>query len=167
MQRWIERASDLVGRATSVLVVLAAVVMMVSLILQIVFRYLVGQALVWSEELALFLFTWIVLLAASLGVREGFHVRMSLVLDALPAGLRQGAERLIDLLVLGFGVALAYAGGWYVQATLGQTSAAVQYPIEWLHAAAPAGGGLIAFHALCRLLTGGAAPGAKAETLDD
>lgn len=46
MHCWMEWASDLAGHAASVLAVLAAVAMMVSLIPRIVFRYRVGEA--WS-----------------------------------------------------------------------------------------------------------------------
>ena len=150
--RGLEFMSREAARLTGWLVVTMAAIMMGALVLQIVFRYGIGQALVWSEELALFLFTWIVLLAGSLGVREDFHVRLTLVSAALPAGLERWLSRVLTLAVLGFGVALAYSGHRYLDATLGQVSAAVRYPIEALHAAAPVCGWLIALHALARLL---------------
>ena len=150
--RGLEFLSRQAARLSGWLVVTMAALMMGALVLQIVFRYGLGQALVWSEELALFLFTWIVLLAGSLGVREDFHVRLSLVSAALPAGLARWLSRLLTLVIAGFGVALAFSGHRYLDATLGQVSAAVRYPIEVLHAAAPVCGWLIALHALARLL---------------
>ena len=99
----------------------------------------------------MFLFTWVALLAGSLGVREGFHVRLTLLLTLLPPPARAGAERLIVLAVAVFGLCLAYAGWLYLDATLGQVSAAVRYPIEALHLSAPVCGALILVHALARL----------------
>ncbi|MGF1525328.1 MAG: TRAP transporter small permease [Candidatus Competibacterales bacterium] len=148
----IDRTSALLATLTRWLVIAAGGGMITALVLQILFRYGVGRALVWSEELALFLFTWSTLLAASLGVREGFHVRLTLAIDGLPHPWRTGLERLLWLVVALFGAALAITGYRYVDATLGQLSAAVRYPVEALHAAAPVAGGLIALHALARAL---------------
>ncbi|WP_119166116.1 TRAP transporter small permease [Algihabitans albus] len=152
MRATIDKASALAAQTTGWLVVGMASVMLGSLILQVLFRYLLGQALIWSEELALFLFTWVVLLTGSLGVREGFHVRLTFLLDLLPSAPRAAIEKLLITAVLVFGALLAYSGASYVDATLGQVSAAVRYPIETLHLAAPVSGVLIVLHALALLL---------------
>lgn len=154
MFRILKRASAMLVRVTGYIVIAMTVVAMSSLILQVFSRYILAHTFVWTEELALFLFTWFVLLTASIGVARGTHVRLTILLDALPDGARAVIERLIDLLILIFGLAFAYSGQKYVDATLGQVSAAVNYPIIWLHAAAPVAGTLIAFHALVRLLAG-------------
>lgn len=146
--------SRLLARLTIFAAVMMTVAMVACLVLQIVFRYGFGQALTWSEELALFLFTWIVLLVGSLGVREGFHVRLTLLHDYLPRWLRLPLDLCLCLLVLGFGVVLLTSGSDYVGETLGQVSAAVGYPIEALHLAAPVSGGLMVVHALASLLSG-------------
>jgi TRAP-type C4-dicarboxylate transport system permease small subunit len=158
VRRGLELFSFQAARLTGWLVVAMAATMMGALVLQIVFRYGVGQALVWSEELALFLFTWIVLLTGSLGVREDFHVRLTLVSAALPAGLQRWLSRALTLVIVGFGAALAFSGHRYLDATLGQVSAAVRYPIEALHAAAPVCGWLIVLHGLARLARGPVEP---------
>lgn len=127
-------------------------VMLAVLVLQVAARYFFGVALSWSEELSLLLFTWVVLLVGSLGVREDFHVRLTLLPDMLPGASAQWLARLIHLGILGFGVMLAVGGHAYVVETIGQTSAAIAYPIEALHLAAPVCGGLVALHALARLV---------------
>ena len=152
----VDGLSRLLARLTVVVAVTMTGVMVASLVLQIVFRYGLGQALTWSEELALFLFTWIVLLVGSLGVREGFHVRLTLLHDYLPGWLRLPLDLVLGLLVLGFGLVLLTSGSDYVTETLGQVSAAVGYPIEALHLAAPVSGGLVVVHALASLLNGSA-----------
>lgn len=150
--RLLDVLSRRVAEATRGIVVIAAGVMMSALLFQVFARYVLGRASSWTEELALFLFTWIVLLAMSACVREGAHVRLVLVLDVAPPRLRVWWERVLDFAALGFGLAFAWSGASYVEATLGQVSAAVRYPIEWLHASAPVAGGLVALHALARLL---------------
>lgn len=154
MIRAVQRLSDIAVRATGWAVAAMAAAMIVSLILQVFSRYILAHTFVWTEELALFLFTWLVLLTASIGVARAGHVRLTLLLDALPDRPRALLERFIDLLILLFALAFAYSGQKYVNATLGQVSAAVNYPVVWLHAAAPVSGALMALHALARLLAG-------------
>ncbi len=110
---------------------------------QVLLRYFVGLTLAWSEELSLAFFTWTVLLVAALGFREGFHVRMVLLLEPLRTVPRRVAETAIHLLSAGFGAYIAYAGYVYVDATRGMTSAAIAYPVGWLYAAVPVAGVLI------------------------
>lgn len=154
MFRALKRLSDIVVRISGYAVIAMGVVAMVSLILQVFSRYILTHTFVWTEELALFLFTWLVLITASIGVARGSHVRLTLLLDFLPGRPRAVTQRLIDFLVLLFAIAFAWSGHRYVGATLGQVSAAVNYPIVWLHAAAPVSGALMALHALARLLAG-------------
>lgn len=144
----LDTISNVAARLTRWLVVLMGGVCMASLIYQVFTRYFIGRAAPWTEELALFLFTWIVLLAGSLGVREGFHVRLTLLLDVLPDAARLWTERLIALIVVFFGALLTHSGVDYVNGTFGQVSAAVRYPIEALTMAGPVAGALIVLHGL-------------------
>lgn len=151
MASLLERASYWAARVTNIVVVLAAAVMMTALILQVFSRYLFNTSLTWSEELALILFTWTTLLAATSALRDGAHVRLDLVLSLLPEGARGIAQRVIMLLILAFCLILAWSGWTYTTSTMGQVSAAMRLPIEVLHLAAPVCGLLGALHALARL----------------
>lgn len=146
----LDRVSYWVARATDIVVMSMAVVMMTALILQVFFRYVLASSLVWSEELALILFTWTTLLAATSVLRDMVHVRLDLLISVMPARLRNLWNRTITLVIFMFCVALAFAGYQYTVSTLGQVSAAMQLPIEVLHLAALVCGALGALHALSR-----------------
>lgn len=150
--RVLRAINDRLAAATKAVVVVAAVVMLASLAAQVVMRYVFGAALTWSEELALLLFSWIILLMSALGVREGFHVRMDLVAEHLPPRAAGVLAHLIQLGVLGAGLFLCRHGWRYFVETRGTVSAAIAYPIELLHLAAPVGGVLVVAFALERLL---------------
>ena len=135
----------------------AMAVMLACIALQVVMRYVFGNALSWSEELALLMFSWAALGGLALGVREGFHVRLALLLDPLPSGARAWAERAIDLLTGALGGYLVWAGWRYVDITRGGTSAAIAYPIELLHGIAPLAGAFVLIFAVERLLYPGKA----------
>lgn len=147
----VETVSAFAARVTRWIVIGAAAVMIISLILQIFFRYVIGSSLVWSEELALFLFTWVVLLAGSLGVREGYHVRLTLFRDLLPPRAKWAFNLMAHLVAGIFGGLVLVSGYHYLDSTLGQVSAAVRYPIEYLHLAAPVCGALIVLHTLAHV----------------
>jgi TRAP-type C4-dicarboxylate transport system permease small subunit len=132
---------------------IAAVALMFACIaLQVVMRYVFGNALSWSEELALLMFSWAALGGLALGVREGFHVRLNVLLDPLPARARAWAERTIELLTAAFGAYLVWSGWRYVDITRGGTSAAIAYPIELLHGIAPLAGVFVLIFAVERLI---------------
>lgn len=152
MQTLLQTMSRGLARVTGWVIIAMTTVMMASLILQVFSRYVIGQGFTWTEELALFLFTWVVLLAATTAIRDDGHVRLQLVVDLLPAALRRLWMRALTLAVLAFCMVFASSGADYVTQTMGQVSAAVQYPIEALHLAAPVTGILGAFHAIARLL---------------
>lgn len=152
--RVVESVSALCAFVARWTAVALSMVMIASLLLQVFFRYVLENALTWSDEVALLSFVWVVLLLASVGVRDGFHVRLSLFLNLLPAPARNVMERILLLGVGAFGVFLAISGYRYVEATRGQISAAIGYPTELLHAAGVVCGVLIVVQALARAVLG-------------
>jgi len=136
------------------LVIVMILIMTAALSAQVGLRYAFNITLSWSEELSLTLFTWTVLLMSALGVREGFHVRMSLLIQRLPSGARRLAERTIYFATTGMGGFLTWSGWRYFADTRGSTSAAIGYPIEYLHASALVCGILITLFALEAMLEG-------------
>jgi TRAP-type C4-dicarboxylate transport system permease small subunit len=130
----------------------AVALMFVCIAVQVVMRYVFGNALSWSEELALLMFSWAALGGLALGVREGFHVRLVLLLDPLAPGARAWAERAVDLLTVALGAYFVWSGWRYVEFTRGGTSAAIAYPIELLHGIAPLAGLFVLIFAVEGLL---------------
>lgn len=130
----------------------SALVMVCSLLLGVFYRYVLGDSLVWSDEIASLAFTWTVFLFASALVREGGHVRVGLLVEALPPLLSELIERGIMLLILGFGLLMLWTGWNFAVFTSDQVSAALRYPVWLKNAAVPVGGLLISIHALVLLL---------------
>lgn len=146
--------NDWLARALKVIVTSMMIVMLVTLSIQVLMRYAFNIALSWSEELSLALFSWSVLLASALGIKEGFHVRLTILLDNVPPRLRPYHEQLIHLATMVFGGYLSYGGFEYFSATRGMTSAAIAFPIELLYSAAPVCGLLIALFSLEHAIKG-------------
>lgn len=147
----IEWASKWCARITTAAVLAIAVLLVGCLLISIFFRYIIGYALSFPEELSMLLFAWLVLMAGSLGVREGFHVRLTIFTNKLPPTIGKVLARLITVAIIAFGGVLLYSGQDLVVRTAGDLSATLRYPIEFLYYPAPVCGALIIVHGLSQL----------------
>lgn len=150
LSRILSTTSRLIGRLVALLCVVTIYVILGLLMTQVFMRYFLGAPPSWTEELAIILFAWLVLLYATEGVREQFHV----LIETIPARwttLRAASDRVAALLIIGFGLVTLTAGINYVQRTAGQRSAALQIPIEALYLCVPVCGALLILHAAARL----------------
>ncbi len=84
---------------------------------QVFARYVLNASPAWAEQAALLLMIWYVFFAAAAGVREGFHIRIAIFADSLPASLRRTIIVVGHVVVLAFGIAMAYWGAGLAQAT--------------------------------------------------
>lgn len=125
------------ARTARALVVGLVGVMVAAIVWQVLTRVAFNRSPPWTEEVALLAFSWTVLLMVALCVREHLHVRIDLLLNALPAPTAAAAERAIMLLVAGIGAYLLWAGTSYLTEMLGSTSQAIRYPSWLLYSAMP------------------------------
>lgn len=146
-----DRISLWLARLSEWVTIAMALALVISLLVSIFFRYVVGSALSWPEEISLMLFVWIVLLAGSLGVREGYHVRLTIFIKRLPLPAYAALHRLIILAVGGFGAVLAYSGYDLVQRTAEHLTPTLRLPLDLVNYSAPVCGVLIAVHSLNQL----------------
>lgn len=147
----LDRVSLWIGRLVTVIASLTAVALITTLLTGVFFRYVMQNSLNWPGEVSLLLFSWTVLLVASLGVREDFHVRVTLLRDLLPGALSDGLERLILLGVGLFAAAMLFYGWQFAEFTAGRTSAAINYPLWLRNASVPVAGGFMLLHVLARI----------------
>jgi TRAP-type C4-dicarboxylate transport system permease small subunit len=141
------------ARITRALMLILGILLILCLLTAVFFRYAVGYALSWPEELSMLLFTWIVFLAGSLGVREAFHVRLTFIPQRIPLSAQKILSMIITALIIAFGAVLLYSGKDMVDRTFGSVSATIGYPMAVINSAAIVGGALIVIHGLRRLST--------------
>ncbi|MTI61480.1 MAG: TRAP transporter small permease [Firmicutes bacterium] len=63
-------------------------VTVISLILQVFFRYILNISLEWPFELSIYAFVWTLYLGAAYARREGKHVKLDIVYEKMPEKLR-------------------------------------------------------------------------------
>ncbi len=148
------KLSDFIALICKTVIVVSMIAMITFLFIQVLLRYLFATGLPWAEELAVTLCAWMVLLSAGLGVKEGFHVRLTVLIDRLPPRWMSVVERLIQFICLVFGVALACAGYWLSEQSSGMDSATLAIPVWILYTVTALSGAVIAFFSLENLILG-------------
>ncbi len=69
---------------------------------QVFSRYALNHSLFWSEELARYLFIYLVFLGSAIVLRRNGHIQVSFFVERLPPGIRRAIAVLVDLLLLWF-----------------------------------------------------------------
>jgi TRAP-type transport system small permease protein len=123
--------------------------------LQVVSRFVIHAPVIWSEEVARFLFFWVVLLGAAMSVKDRRHF----VID-ITGGRASGSPTLRflldivpDVCVLAFSVLLIVEGTGYAQVGLFRTASNSRVNMALVYAAIPTFAVLSAIYAGVNLLT--------------
>ncbi len=110
---------------------------LVTMMLQITFRYLLATPLTWTEELARYLYVWACWLGAPVALRRGNHILVAVLSDRLP-------RRLGRLVALGTQfAAVVFLAQLTIQGTIltvkSHSLDAITLPIPWsvIYVAAP------------------------------
>jgi TRAP-type C4-dicarboxylate transport system permease small subunit len=91
-----------------------AIALLVFLILNVftavIMRRFLGHMFPWSEEISLLSLTWFSFMGIAIGFREELHLGMDLLDGFLPPKVLKVWDRVIDVVVFGFGLYLLYYG---------------------------------------------------------
>jgi TRAP-type C4-dicarboxylate transport system permease small subunit len=125
------------ARLLSWLLAASVLVLIVPVSLQIFSRYTdLIPSYIWTEEMARFLFIWMIMIGAMVGIREGSHFDV----DIWP---RMGAKgdaalRLVSgLFILGFAAVFLWAGWEFTRFALKRFSELAELPLWMIHVAWP------------------------------
>jgi TRAP-type C4-dicarboxylate transport system permease small subunit len=151
---WAEYVSFVLAWFTAVVALVMAIGIILCILVQIFFRYMLNAPLAWTDETAVFLFAWSMLLLATIGVRERIHVRFGVLANAMPARISMILDRSVMAMIALFGAALIYISGDMLELVWGNFSPAVHYPLQALYIAVPVQGFLILVHALTNVFIG-------------
>lgn len=125
------------SRLLSWLLVATVVILIVPVSLQIFSRYTqLLPAYIWTEEMARFLFIWMVMIGAMVGVREGAHFDV----DVWPQ-LRPRAHAALQLVsgffILVFALVFVWAGYEFTRFAWNRISELAELPLWTIHIAWP------------------------------
>ena len=124
-------------RLLSHLLVVSVLILIVPVSLQIFSRF--TQLLphyIWTEEMARFLFIWMIMLGAMIGVREGSHFDVD-VLPKLGARATAAIDLVGGLAILIFALVFAWSGIEFTRFAMNRTSELAELPLWTIHVAWP------------------------------
>ena len=115
---------------------------LVLVLLQVFFRYVLNESLFWAEEAVRFSMVWSTLLGSALVARDRAHIRIAVVENLLPPGIRRGLDIVLDLLMIAFCLILMVTGLQFAGRSMMQTSASLDLPMWAVYGAIPLGAAL-------------------------
>jgi TRAP-type C4-dicarboxylate transport system permease small subunit len=116
---WYTRVCRRIARGCMVLGVAGLVALIVTVSWQVFGRYVMNDTPTWAESLALLLVLYVTMLGTVVAVRDAGHIGLESLLVLAPDELRLKMEYLIHLLVLLFGVAMAWNCAFLAQSVWG------------------------------------------------
>jgi len=105
-----KKISWFINHFEEVFCVIFMTLMVISLLLQVYFRYIVGKSLPWSEEISRYAFLFLVYFATILSARNKTHIRVTAQFKPLSPRLRKGIMLFSDLIWLIFNCVVIYKG---------------------------------------------------------
>jgi TRAP-type C4-dicarboxylate transport system permease small subunit len=120
---WLEKGTNAVATANGVVAAVLFGALTLVVALQVFTRFILHTPFIWSEEVARFLFFWVVLLGSAMSVRTRRHFVIDITMGRKGGG-GSGSRFLAalpDLCVLAFSVFLLVEGIGYTQTGLFRT----------------------------------------------
>jgi TRAP-type C4-dicarboxylate transport system permease small subunit len=103
-----------------------AVLFVILVFMQVIFRYLLKSPLQWSEELIVLLFQWTIFLGAAVAVKHDMHFRLDFLTRHLSARTRFYTDILASLVMIAIAATMVVKGLAMVWLTRNATFATIK-----------------------------------------
>lgn len=135
------RAIAVLDRAEEIIASLCLALMVILIGMQVFNRYVLGSSLVWSEELARYLFIWAVYVGCAYATKQRSHLSVTILQNFAPRWLKLPAQLLADFATVVFcGFCVVWGIGMLrFLARTGQEAPAMDFPMYWVYLALPLG----------------------------
>lgn len=137
-------------------ILVAVILMAMSVIIgiQVFMRYVMSASLSWSEEIARYLFIWLVYIGISYGVKTRRHIKVDAAMYLFPYKLRPYVSMLGDVCFLIFAILIVFTSYDVTMSVFatGQNSPAMQIPMGYVYIAPLIGFIMVAFRLVQRLI---------------
>lgn len=137
---------DKLDAALKWLVILANGGMLLLVFAQVISRYGFGYTPSYGEELARYLFVWVVFLSLPLVARHGGHMCIETITSRVRGTTLRILNILADICSMAFLGIMVWQGILMVERTSFQTSPAMQIPMSWVYVVIPFGCGVMLLH---------------------
>ena len=116
---------------------------------QVVYRYVLNDALSWSEELARWLFVWAIFLGMAVITGQRRHMRIDFLEGRISPRTRRGFDYFAQIIVAAACVAMV-VHGWEFSSRVTGTTGALEWPTRYLYLAVPVGAFITLIYSTCQ-----------------
>ena len=125
---------------------------LVIVVVNVFMRYFVGYILPWGEEVATSCFVYTTFIGAAWCLRTHQHVGVDLVVDRLPAGMRNVVQLLTDLIIVFLNGYITYLSVLFIISSKMKTMPILKISSVYLNSSLFIGFGLMAIYSLANLI---------------
>ncbi|MEJ5989397.1 TRAP transporter small permease [Ramlibacter sp. PS3R-8] len=136
-------------------VLVASVAVMVNVVAsQVALRYGLNESIDWADEIARLAFVWSIFLAIPLGVRDGAHIGIDLVVDKLPPAGQSALRRAGAAAGAAMMLAICWAAVRTCREQWDELMSTVDISVGWFIVPVAVGALFSAFHLLHIVIAG-------------
>lgn len=149
----LNRFGNILEKILSIFVGVALAGFAATVIVEVFFRYFLGFSLYWSNELATYLFVYLVFFGGSVALKRGELINVAFVKDRLPLKLKRGAAFLMFFAMMAFSLMASTYSTVLIQTSIKTktVSPAMLIPMALVYLPIFLGFGFLAFFSLIGL----------------
>ncbi|MCF8010323.1 MAG: TRAP transporter small permease [Clostridiales bacterium] len=133
----LNKVTDKINQVCKVLVTTFIIVLIVSMTVQVILRYVFDFALSWADGLARYMLVWTSFLGAAVAVKSRSHIALTFVRDRFPARTKNIFILLSRLCFMTLIIVVFVSGIKTVKLVIPQISSAIPMSMAWFYAAVP------------------------------
>ena len=135
-----KKIDNIIFKVVYVICAILMGLMAVVITAQVLSRYILDSPLTWSEELGRFTFVWISFLGMAVGIKQGAHIALDLLVTKLKGVSKKTLMLINNALVALFAVIFTYSGFLLVELGSRQTSPSLNLPMNLVYMVIPISG---------------------------
>lgn len=125
------------GLITAIVAVLAVI-----LISAVFYRFVLDNAISWSEEGSKYLMVWLTFLGAPIALRHAAHINIDLLVKLFPPRGRQTFYLVINLIIIATMGVMLVKGWAFAELGARQVASSFNFSMVWMYVAIPIGSAL-------------------------
>ena len=150
MKKRLQKITDTI-LSFAAFILIAGVVLVI--LLQVFYRFVLKLPLSWSEELSRFLFVWMVYIGTYIALRRGIVLSITMFIDKLPKQIKKW-EKIFSNLLMCFYLIIVLVQGINISIiNLKQPSPVLRMPMGYVYFAIPAGAFLMLLNYVLNIFT--------------